>query len=710
MSLRRVYRPAPQLRSVFACLLGGLLVAANLSLAVAQPGPFRSLPPEGIDVADETITELRQAIARVREQLTVTAAAASDAANWRPDVEVFIRGVELAIDQRLFYKPNDVETAARMLNVATQRIEAAGRGLRGVELLAIGSRGDHRGRTLAGGFVSRIDGSVQPYGLVLPAGFTAAADTPAADATPTAADDDPGAPARWRLDVWLHGRGDKTTELPFLNDRLSKLGAVSPADTLVLHPFGRHCNAFKFAGETDVYEAIEHVSGWLPADPARTSIRGFSMGGAGCWHLAAHNPARWFAANPGAGFVDTVRYQGWQDGWPYPDSDWGRALMNWYDVPPWVDNLSNTHVIAYSGEIDKQRAAAEIMLQAATAADVDVEHVIGAGMGHKIDEDSAKRIDRRLAEWAEQSDGGYRPSIRLVTYTLRYHRIDWLSVEGMKQHWQRAAVNARWEAPGRLRITAENADRLRIDFTRLGWPLDDGPTRIEINGQAFAGEPARRGQPWMIDLIERDGQWYELDSAAGDESLRKRPGLQGPIDDALTGPFLFVLPSRPCRHGAVERFVQREIEQARRSWRRVMRGDDRAVLDTELTAEQIASYNLVCFGDFESNRYLASIAAELPIRWQADEIKVGATRHDAAGHALAMIFPNPQNRDRYVVVNSGQTFREFSHTTNSRQIAMLPDWAVIDVTTPPDGVFPGRIVAADFFNENWQVAANPQPR
>ena len=49
------------------------------------------------------------------------------------------------------------------------------------------------------------------------------------------------------------------------------------------------------------------------------------------------------------------------------------------------------------------------------------------------------------------------------------------------------------------------------------------------------------------------------------------------------------------------------------------------------------------------------------------------------------------------------TFREFSNVSNSRQIAMLPDWAVIDVTAKDDGLFPGRIAAEGFFDEQWQL-------
>jgi hypothetical protein len=41
---------------------------------------------------------------------------------------------------------------------------------------------------------------------------------------------------------------------------------------------------------------------------------------------------------------------------------------------------------------------------------------------------------------------------------------------------------------------------------------------------------------------------------------------------------------------------------------------------------------------------------------------------------------------------------------NARQVPKLPDWAIVDLRTPPNSRAPGKIVAADFFNESWELA------
>ena len=63
---------------------------------------------------------------------------------------------------------------------------------------------------------------------------------------------------------------------------------------------------------------------------------------------------------------------------------------------------------------------------------------------------------------------------------------------------------------------------------------------------------------------------------------------------------------------------------------------------------------------------------------------MGTASSGAADHAPIFIYPNPANPSRYIVVNSGFTFRMGARTSNSLQTPKLPDWAVIDLNTPPE--------------------------
>jgi hypothetical protein len=186
-------------------------------------------------------------------------------------------------------------------------------------------------------------------------------------------------------------------------------------------------------------------------------------------------------------------------------------------------------------------------------------------------------------------------------------------------------------------------------------------------------------------------------------AIEKIPGLQGPIDDAFYEPFLVVLPSGKSSHEQVEKWVTAEAEHFKDRWRRLFRGDLRIKKDYEVTDDDLKVYHIILWGDRMSNRLTAKVVDSLPIQWTQGAVTVGAQSYPAAGHVLAAIYPNPESPSKYVVLNSGLTFREQHDRTNSQQTPKLPDWAVIDLSKPPDAASPGKIAASGFFDESWQL-------
>src|SRR3546814_9844379 len=49
---------------------------------------------------------------------------------------------------------------------------------------------------------------------------------------------------------------------------------------------------------------------------------------------------------------------------------------------------------------------------------------------------------------------------------------------------------------------------------------------------------------------------------------------------------------------------------------------------------------------------------------------------------------------RSVVLNSSFTFREYDYLNNARQIAKLPDYAVLDISVPSNPRYSGKVVEA----------------
>jgi hypothetical protein len=660
----------------------GFLLAAVISVPAAPlaPKPPPQAPPAGIPVParDQLILKsgvatLGREIETVRQSLRTRPAALE----LLPDVQIYHNAVAYALAHDIFYKTNEFALAGALLRQGMERLQQLKQG-QAPWTSATG--------LVVRGYVSRIDGSVQPYGLVVPESFK------------------PGANRKHRLDFWYHGRDNHLSELKFINDRQTKPGQFTPADTFVLHPYGRFCNANKFAGEVDTFEALAHARKHYPLDENRLTVRGFSMGGAAVWHLAAHHAGRWAAAAPGAGFSETAVYAGLFNKDPKP-AWYEQKLWALYDATKYAGNLEHCPTIAYSGEVDKQKQAADMMATAMAAEGLELAHLIGEKMGHKYDQKSIDEINRRMDEIVAKGRDPVPEKIRFTTWTLRYNQMLWVTIDGLEQHWERARVKA--DIIGKSGITAvtENVAALTLDMPAGLCPLDPAtPPKVTLDGRELAAPRVAADRSWKAHFRKVDGRWESV-AAVEDNSLRKRHGLQGPIDDAFMDSFLMVKPTGKAMNEKAGDWIADEQAQAIQQWWRQFRGPARVKEDRAITDADIAEHNLVLWGDPASNQILARIMDKLPLEWDAQTVRFGGRTFPADRHVPVMIFPNPLNPQRYVVLNSGFTFSVFGPQSNSLQVPKLPDYAVLDITVPRGARFPAGVVQAGFFNEQWKLTA-----
>jgi hypothetical protein len=503
--------------------------------------------------------------------------------------------------------------------------------------------------------------------------------------------------------VWLHGRGEKLSELNFIDGRQKSPGEFAPANTFVLHPYGRYCNANKFAGEIDLLEAMEHVRKHYPIDENRLVVRGFSMGGAACWQFAVHYAGLWAAAAPGAGFSETPDFLKVFQNESLQPTWFEKKLWHMYDCTDYAINLFNCPTVAYSGEIDKQKQAADLMAVALKAEGIELVHIIGPQTGHSYHPQAKEEINRRIDALAALGRTIMPSRLRFTTWTLRYDQMRWIRVDSLEKHWERARVDAE-VLSGRVVAQTENVRALSFAMPPGRCTLDNTrPPRVQLDSQELVAAPVMSDRSWITHFRKRDGRWTLVDSS-DDGPLRKRHGLQGPIDDAFMDSFIFIRPTGHAISPKVGSWVHGEMSRAIDQWRRQFRGDARVKDDSEVSDADISSNNLVLWGDPSSNKLLAKICDKLPIRWDSEFVSVGSDRYDAKHHAPILIYPNPLNAQRYVVLNSGFTFRDYDYLNNARQVPKLPDWAMVDIDVPPSSRWPGGIVNAGFFNEEWQLA------
>lgn len=666
-----------------------LLAAAWAVLAAASTlradGPadnvaekVRPIPPPGIEIPADDKRALSEGANRLGTAIEALRADVPAAVRSRlPDVQIFHKAVDWAVRYGEIFATNEVQAARAQLAEGWKRLAALAEGrtpwLQQTGLVVLG-------------YASRIDGSIQPYGLVVPDTYR------------------PHDAHRYRLDFWFHGRGEKLSELAFLNERMNRRGEFAPANALVLHPYGRYCNGSRFAGETDAWETLADVQSRYPVDNDRLVVRGFSLGGASCWHFAVHHASRWAAAAPGAGFSETAEFLKVFQKENLQPAGWEQKLWRLHDATAVALNVGMVPLVAYSGERDSQIQAARAMETATAAENLDLTHILGSGAGHQYTPAAREEINRRIDAAAALGRDPLPRTVRFVTHSLRYPTMAWVTLEGLARHWEPARVEASLNpAANRISATLSNVTALTLQMPSGLAPFDPRqPVTVELNGQKLAATRPQTDRSWSATFHLDGAAWKSGPLPANDGKLRKRAGLQGPIDDAFMDSFLFVRPTGKPLNEKAGQWVRQEMARAVDHWRKHYRGDVRITEDTAVTDADRAAHHLILWGDPSSNAELGRIAAQLPIRWNAEGVQTPGRSFPADGFVPILIHPNPAQPARYVVLNSGFTFRDYDYLNNARQTPKLPDWAIIDLSQAPGSRAPGGIASAGFFGERWE--------
>ncbi|MEC7566702.1 MAG: sulfatase-like hydrolase/transferase [Planctomycetota bacterium] len=670
--------PSPLTPDKFHRRLGTKLNAPTAIKDLSKLEPLsrmdHKIPPAGIEIDTAMIAGYQRRL----EALNIAMELPQVQGSLSADIQALIKSVQWAVDLGEFYSPAHTGVVDAVLGEAERRA-----------VLLAGGRNDWTRCTglVVRGYYSSIDGSAQPYGLEIPADIDFSEPVP--------------------LYVWLHGRGDKTTDVHFIHQRMTRKGRIAPPNAIVVHPFGRHCMGFKSAGEIDVLECIENVKQQYKIDEQRIVLMGFSMGGAGAWHIGAHYTDRWVAVSPGAGFAETKEYI------KLPPEDYPatytQTLWGTYDVPLYVRNLFNTPVVAYSGEVDKQIQAARVMERAFVSEGRELTHIIGPKMGHQYDPASLTNIMKRMNEAVSKGQSDTRAEVHLQTRTLRYGRMHWIQALALEQHWVDSRIDAEILGNGDIHIQTSNITCFHI--TKDAYPISDSGAQsrtLTIDDEKFT-LPSRAAKKDVSIYTKVENVWKQGDQRG--EILSKRPRLQGPIDDAFMAPFLVVLPSGKSAHPEVERWVKFELQHFLHRWKTLYRGIPRMKLDKDVTSDDQHQYHLILWGDYQSNHLIQSLLSldrfnasggDSHFQWDSKILTVNGKSYPARVHVPMMITTNPHAPTRYIVLNSGPTHREGHDRTNSLQNPKLPDWAVINLKTTPNDQTPGAVVDAGFFNELWK--------
>jgi hypothetical protein len=576
-------------------------------------------------------------------------------------------------------------------NAADHAMIVLDRGVERASQLLAGASPWNTGRKQIHAYYSAIDGSVQPYAVTLPENY------------------EPGQPAR--LYVWLHGRQNNTTESEFLfNQQEYRPGNVADQGQIQVDLFGRiNGEGWHFGGEADVFEGIQAMERRFRIDEKRILIRGFSQGGEGAWHIALHHPDRFAAAEIGAGTWS--RRAQLPDLEPYQTA----VLKIWENMEEWALNAFNLPLAAHDGDGDTQPNAIPLFpagtpsrgqLESSLHARAQLEKegfkaegepdflrmagtpaifLISLNTGHGTSPLVRQRLDTFLKEWGDK--GQTSPEhIRFVTYTARYNRDYWVTVDRLDKHYERADVDAlRSDGGAVYQIRTHNVERLVLRETGHARSITIDGSQLKV-----------KAGPEIILL--KTGAAWKPDAVRKTVAIHKVHGLQGPIDDAFLDPFLLVRPTGTPWNDAVNQQALRTLARFQRMWGKYFRGHPFVKDDKDVTLADMSKYHLVLFGDPGSNQVMAKVMPGLPVAWSRESVTLGGKSYPAGEDFPAMIYPNPLLYGKYVVLNTGLTIPDAEYNGDYG----MPRWGDYAIVKVKDGAEVPDLVTAGLFDENWQ--------
>ena len=499
---------------------------------------------------------------------------------------------------------------------ATLRIESPSLQWSYETVVEIPTREQSEGGVVRRTFRSRMDNSVQYYGVREPPSM------------------EPGAQAS--LVLSLHGAG---VQAKGQAQAYSSREGVYVAAATNRRPFGFDWEAF---GRLDGLEVLEDAIATLPIDEERLYVTGHSMGGHGTWQFGSLFADRFAVVGPSAGWISFATY----GGSPFPSGPFGWASLS-SDTPRYAGNLANRAVYIIHGTADDNVP----IQQAYTMMDIlepivsDLQFHEEPGAGHWWDGDAAPGAD--CVDWPPLFELMGERKRDLVELDFEFTSPSPAVTD--KYSYVRLRSHISPEEPGTV-TSSVDGDAVTLTTSNV--------RSLILDGAALAS----RG----IQTVSVDGSAYDVsdsDIEVGPQD-GKRPDAYGPLIQAFQQPFCLVWAAgSPPQYREYAGFLAS-------TWNVIGNGSSCALPLTLVTDEIRASHNLIYLGVPMDQ---VPMPESMPLEWDELNITVNGQSFVAAG--LSAIFPDGDRLGAVITTTRTHEYLLYRIQPFSSRF-WIPDWLV----------------------------------
>jgi len=540
------------------------------------------------------------------------------------------------------------------------------------EIDMVGSSETHK-RT----FRSDIDGSVQYYSVVPPAGTTRSENRPS-------------------MVLSLHGA---SVEAP------SQAGTYDPKpNTYIVAPTNRRPYGFDWEdwGRQNALKALRVAEQRYGTDPQRTYLTGHSMGGHGTWHVGVTHPHRFAAIAPFASYPNLRAYDrpGEQvTGSTVVEKQVERA-SNPSDTYALARNFQQHGVHIVHGSEDEVVATAHgrAMRETLGGFHEDFAYYEVPGADHWWGSESLDFPPVfRYFDWHEIAPPAEQDTLRFTTanpgISARSH---WAGIEAQHHPLAYSSITLVPDTTeGTITGTTDNVKRLSLRLGAL--PMPD-TVRLGLDGDSIT----LREEVVKTDrlfLMHSDRGWTTTDAPSPDQ---KGPHRYGPFKLAFQHDVLFVYGTQgtPAENGWARRKARFDAETF---WYRGNSSVD-LVPDTSFVPSAHPDRGVILYGHADMNAAWSPLLGNSPVQVERGRIRMGNRTVESDDLAAYFVRPRPRS-DRAsvgVVTGTGRAgLRAAAATRYFRAAAGFPDLFVFDTDMLLEGQDGVRYWG--YFGTDWSL-------
>jgi predicted peptidase len=276
-------------------------------------------------------------------------------------------------------------------------------------------------------------------------------------------------------------------------------------------------------------------------------------------------------------------------------------------------------------------------------------------------------------------------TIRFSTAQMKYNTAYWIKIKKLIS-MKKASIEASISSENIIDVKTRNILQYEIVLDKLNYEKGK-PVTVKTNGLiSFQDFPKENS---IVVNIE------DMDESKKDTQYKNHE-IEGPVLDAFGNSFIVVEGTIGSKKNLEN--LKQQVNEFRTAWKEEYWGDCRHRKDKEIKEEDIKNNHLILFGNQYSNLMIKKVINQIPLKIEKNRLIVHGKKYYGDKLGIHLIYPNPLNPDKYVVILGSNNLEHFRL---GEKLLSLNGWFDYSVWSYENSQIP-KIIDAGYFDFAWQ--------